>query len=228
MTDLFIGMAIRFAFGYTVSNQSRAEEVEMGKSARTASLKRETKEAGITVELNIDGNGVAEISTGVGMCDHMLDQLARHGRFDLRLNAKGDLHVDEHHTVEDVGVVLGQAFNQALGDRRGIVRMGQGIVPMDEALALVAVDLSGRGYAVVEASFANQYINELPTDLIKHFLEAFAIEGRFNLHARLLAGEIDHHKAEALFKALARALDVATQIDERLSGEIPSTKGIIS
>jgi len=152
----------------------------MSKSARTASLKRETKEAGITVELNIDGNGVAEISTGVGMCDHMLDQLARHGRFDLRLNAKGDLHVDEHHTVEDVGVVLGQAFNQALGDRRGIVRMGQAIVPMDEALALVAVDLSGRGYAVVEASFANQYINELPTDLIKHFLEAFAIEGRFN------------------------------------------------
>ncbi len=195
---------------------------------RTATVNRETRETRIAVELNVDGSGACEIHTGVGMFDHMLEQLAKHGRFDLKVEAKGDLHVDEHHTVEDVAIVLGQAFAKALGDRKGIVRMGHAIVPMDEALAMVAVDLSGRGYAVVEASFTKTYINELPTDLIKHLLESFAIEARLNLHVRLLAGENDHHKAEAIFKALARALDEATRIDERTRGHVPSTKGIIA
>ena len=195
---------------------------------REAVVNRSTKETRIVLELQIDGTGVSEISTGVGMFDHMLEQLAKHGRFDLKVRAEGDLHVDEHHTVEDVGIVLGQAFAMAMGERKGIVRMGHAIVPMDEALALVAVDLSGRGHAEIDVSFDKEYINELPTDLIKHVLGSFAIEGRFNLHARLLAGENDHHKAEALFKALALALDEATRIDERISGEVPSTKGSIS
>ena len=199
----------------------------MGKSERKAVINRETKEVKIALELDIDGSGVSEISTGIGMFDHMLEQLAKHGRFDLKIAASGDLHVDEHHTVEDVGIVLGQAFARALGDRKGIVRMAHAIVPMDEALAIAAVDLSGRGYAVVESSFEKEYLNDLPTDLIKHFFESFAIEGRFNLHMKLPAGDNDHHKAEALFKALARALDEATQIDKRIEGKVPSTKGVI-
>ncbi|NQT71242.1 MAG: imidazoleglycerol-phosphate dehydratase HisB [Chloroflexi bacterium] len=199
----------------------------MEQSGRIANINRETKETKITLELNIDGTGVCDIRTGVGMFDHMLEQLGKHGRFDLKVQAQGDLHIDEHHTVEDVGMVLGQAFAEALGERKGIVRMGHAVVPMDEALAMVAVDLSGRGYAKVEASFDKEYINELPTDLIKHVFESFAIEGRLNLHVRLLAGDNDHHKAEALFKALARALDDATRIDERIVGSIPSTKGVI-
>jgi len=199
----------------------------MEQSGRIATINRETKETKITLELNIDGTGVCEIKTGVGMFDHMLEQVAKHGRFDLKVQAQGDLHIDEHHTVEDVGMVLGQAFAEALGERKGIVRMGHAVVPMDESLAMVAVDLSGRGYAQVEASFDKEYINELPTDLVKHVFESFAIEGRLNLHARLLAGENDHHKAEALFKALARALDDATRIDERIAGSVPSTKGVI-
>ena len=201
--------------------------LNMGQSGRIATINRETKETKITLELGIDGTGVCDIRTGVGMFDHMLEQLGKHGRFDLKVQAQGDLHIDEHHTVEDVGLVLGQAFAEALGERKGIVRMGHAVVPMDEALAMVAVDLSGRGYAKVEASFDKEYINELPTDLIKHVFESFAIEGRLNLHARLLAGDNDHHKAEALFKALARALDDATRIDERIAGSIPSTKGVI-
>jgi len=199
----------------------------MKKTGRIVTLNRETKETKITLELNIDGSGASEIGTGVGMFDHLLEQLAKHGRFDLELRAKGDLQVDEHHTVEDAGVVLGQAFAQALGERKGIVRMAHAIVPMDKALALVAVDLSGRGHAKVEVSYDKEYINELPTELVGHFLESFAIEGRFNLHAQLLSGGNDHHKAEAIFKALARALDEATRIDERIAGEIPSTKGVI-
>lgn len=195
---------------------------------RTATITRKTRETRITLELNLDGKGLYEVSTGVGMFDHMIEQLAKHGRFDLKLRAEGDLHVDEHHTVEDAAIVLGQAFAKALGDRKGIVRMGHAIVPMDEALAMVAVDLSGRGHAVVEASFTKEYINELPTDLIKHVLGSFAFEGRFNLHVRLLAGENDHHKAEAIFKALARALDQATRLDERLGAQVPSTKDLIA
>ena len=199
----------------------------MSRPERRATIERETKETKIAIELNIDGTGTGDISTGVGMFDHMLEQIARHGRFDLKVQAAGDLHVDEHHTVEDVGVVLGQAFAEALGDRKGIVRMAQAIVPMDEALGLVAIDFSGRGRAVIEASFDKEYINEMPTDLVRHFLESLAIEGRFNLHAKLLAGDNDHHRAEALFKALARALDEATKIDGRIADRVPSTKGTI-
>jgi imidazoleglycerol-phosphate dehydratase len=194
---------------------------------RSAAITRETKETKIAIELNIDGTGKANIDTGIGMLNHLLEQLSRHGRFDIRIEAQGDLNVNEHHTVEDVAITLGKAFNEALGERRGIVRMGHSIVPMDEALAMVAVDLSGRGYAMVEASFSKEYIGELPTDLIGHFLSSFAIEARLNLHAKLLTGADDHHKAEAIFKALARALDDATRVDERISGEIPSTKGVI-
>lgn len=194
---------------------------------RTASVRRETRETKVAIELNIDGKGTSEISTGIGMLDHLLEQVARHGRFDIKIKAQGDLKVNEHHTVEDVAISLGKAFQEALGERRGIIRMGHAIVPMDEALALVAVDIGGRGYAKVEASFIKDYIGELPTGLIKHFLNSFALEARFNLHAKLLAGDDDHHKAEALFKALARALDRASEIDDRIAGEVPSTKGII-
>jgi imidazoleglycerol-phosphate dehydratase len=195
--------------------------------ARSATVKRETKETKVTIELDVDGKGISEISTGIGMLDHLLEQVARHGRFDLKIEAQGDLKVNEHHTVEDVAISLGKAFHQALGERRGIVRMGHAVVPMDDALALVAVDIGGRGYAQVDASFAKEYIGELPTGLISHFLRSFALEARLNLHAKLLAGEDDHHKAEALFKALGRALDDATEIDGRIAGEPPSTKGVI-
>lgn len=195
--------------------------------ARSATVKRETKETKVTIELDVDGQGISEISTGIGMLDHLLEQVARHGRFDLKVEAQGDLKVNEHHTVEDVAISLGKAFHEALGERWGIVRMGHAVVPMDDALALVAVDIGGRGSAKVDASFAKERIGELPTGLISHFLQSFALEARLNLHAKLLAGEDDHHKAEALFKALGRALDDATEIDGRIAGEPPSTKGVI-
>jgi imidazoleglycerol-phosphate dehydratase len=194
---------------------------------RTAVITRETRETKVAVELNIDGRGISEIETGIGMLNHLLEQLARHGRFDIKITAQGDLKVNEHHTVEDVAISLGKAFNEALGEKKGIIRMGHAIVPMDDALALVAVDIGGRSYADVKASFTKEYIGELPTGLISHFLRSFAIEARLDLHARLLSGDDDHHKAEAIFKALARALDNASKIDDRISGEIPSTKGVI-
>jgi imidazoleglycerol-phosphate dehydratase len=195
--------------------------------ARIATVKRKTKETKVAIEINVDGKGISEISTGIGMLDHLLEQVARHGRFDIKIEAQGDLEVNEHHTVEDVAISLGKALHEALGERQGIVRMGHAVVPMDDALALVAVDIGGRGYAKIDAPFAREYIGGLPTGLIKHFLESFAIEARLNLYARLLAGEDDHHKAEALFKALGRALDDATEIDDRIAGEVPSTKEVI-
>jgi imidazoleglycerol-phosphate dehydratase len=198
------------------------------KSSRTAIISRKTGETDIQISLNLDGSGQADIATGVGFLDHMLHALARHARFDLKVRAIGDLHIDEHHTVEDVGIVLGRALAEALGDRKSIVRMGHAIVPMDEALALVAVDLSGRGYFVFDGAFSTDRIGQLGTSLIPHFLESLAHEGRLNLHARLLSGVDDHHRAEALFKALARALDMAVQRDERLAGQIPSTKGTLT
>jgi imidazoleglycerol-phosphate dehydratase len=196
-------------------------------SLRTATIRRETRETQIEITLNLDGHGDAQIDTGIGFLDHMLQALARHARFDLSVRAKGDLFIDEHHTVEDVGIVLGQALGKALDDRAGIVRMGHAIVPMDEALALVAVDIGGRGYFVFDGSFETPRIGQVGTSLIPHFLESFAMEARMNLHARLLAGRDDHHRAEALFKALARALHQATRIDPTLAGEVPSTKGTI-
>ncbi|HMR64801.1 MAG TPA: imidazoleglycerol-phosphate dehydratase HisB [Anaerolineae bacterium] len=196
--------------------------------ARTATVSRRTGETDIEIMLNLDGAGRAEVQTGVGFLDHMLHALARHARFDLKVQATGDLHIDEHHTVEDVGIVLGRALAQALGDRKGITRMGHAIVPMDEALALVAVDFGGRGYFVFDGQFSTERIGQVGTTLIPHFFESLAHEGKLNLHARLLAGVDDHHRAEALFKALARALDMAVRIDDRLLGRVPSTKGTLT
>ncbi len=193
---------------------------------RKARVKRETKETNISVDLDLEGRGDARIETGIGMLDHLLAQIAKHGILDIMLNAKGDLSTDEHHTVEDVGLTLGQAFDQALGERVGIVRMADALVPLDEALVSVAVDLSGRGYAVVDAAWTGERVGELPTDLIGHLLWSFASEAKLTLHARVLAGVNDHHKAEALFKALGRALGAATRLEPR-AASAPSTKGTL-
>jgi len=191
---------------------------------RLSVIKRETGETNISLELNVDGSGKCEVSTGIRMFDHLLAQLARHGIFDIKISATGD---DQHHLVEDVAICLGKAFGEALGEKRGIIRMANSLVPMDDALAMVVVDISGRGYSVLEMPFSDNDMFGFPTDLIRHFLESFAIEGRLNLHAKILYGINDHHKAEALFKALGRALDTATRIDERISGELPSTKELL-
>lgn len=195
---------------------------------RRASIGRQTGETRVTAEVIIDGSGERDIHTGVGFLDHMIDQLAKHGLFDIRVAAEGDLGIDEHHTVEDVAIVLGRAFNEALGERRGIVRMGSALVPMDEALAQVAVDISGRGYAVTNLEFSQQWIGDMSSSLISHFIQSFALESRVTVHASILAGTNDHHRAEAVFKALGRALDEATRIDVRRMEEVPSTKGTIS
>lgn len=194
---------------------------------RKATVSRETGETKVKVELLIDGKGKCKANTGIGMLDHLLAQIARHGLFDIGVEATGDLKVGHHHILEDVAICLGQAFDKALGQRRGIVRMGYAVVPMDEALSLVALDISGRGYAVVEVALEGRDISGLDTDLIRHFLVTFATESKINLHARLLSKGNDHHKVEALFKALGRALDIATMIDSRLGSDIPSTKGTI-
>ncbi len=191
---------------------------------RLAIVKRKTKETNISLELNIDGSGKCEANTGISMFDHFLEQVARHGVFDIKLSATGD---DQHHLVEDVAICLGKALGEALGEKRGIVRMANATVPMDDALAMVAVDISGRGYTVLELPFNDNDMAGFPTDLVRHFLESFATEARLNLHAKVVYGVNDHHKAEALFKALGRALDMATRIDERISGELPSTKELL-
>ena len=191
---------------------------------REAVIKRETKETNISLELDIDGGGNYEMVTGIRMFDHLLAQLAKHGIFDMKVSATGD---DQHHLVEDVAICLGRAMAEALGSRRGIVRMADASVPMDDALAMVAVDISGRGYTMLEMPFSDNDMTGFPTDLIRHFLEAFASEAKINLHARILYGTNDHHKAEALFKALGKAMSVATRIDERISGELPTTKDLL-
>ncbi len=194
---------------------------------RTATIQRTTSETNIQLSLNLDGAGQAAIATGVGFLDHILRHVAVHGLFDLDVRATGDLEIDPHHTVEDVAIVLGHAFDQALGDRQGIVRMGSAYVPMDDALAFVAVDLSGRPYVVTQVDWHTPLIGALPTTLIPHFLESFAFNARMNLHARVEYGRDDHHQAEALFKALGRALDAATTVDARRTNMIPSTKGTL-
>lgn len=194
---------------------------------RTAEISRQTNETQITIKLELDGTGKHDISTGIGFLDHMLTHLAVHGLFDLTIHAKGDLEVDTHHTVEDVALALGQAFDKGLADRKGIFRMGDCFVPMDETLAHVAIDLSGRPYSVIQAEWYTPYVGNIPTTLFAHFFESFAITARCNLHARVLYGRDDHHQAEALFKAWARALDSATQMDPRRAGAIPSTKGTL-
>ena len=191
---------------------------------RSSVIKRKTKETNISLELNIDGSGRWEITTGIKIFDHLLSQMAQHGVFDIKLSATGN---DQHHLAEDVAICLGKAFGEALGEKRGIIRMADAVVPMDDALAEVALDISGRGYTVLELPFSDNDMFGFPTDLIRHFLESFAIEARLNLHAKVAYGTNDHHKAEALFKALGRALDTATRIDERLSGELPSTKDLL-
>ncbi|MGD8793678.1 MAG: imidazoleglycerol-phosphate dehydratase HisB [Anaerolineae bacterium] len=176
--------------------------------------------------MDLDGRGRCRAETGLGFFDHMLAQVAAHGLFDLEVEARGDLEVDGHHTVEDVAISLGQALDQALGDRRGLARMGQAYAPLDEALARVVVDLSGRPYAVVDARFDAARIGALEADLVIHFFETLAVHGRLALHARVLYGRNDHHRAEALFKALGRALDAASRLDPRRQG-VPSTKGVL-
>ncbi|MCS7003237.1 MAG: imidazoleglycerol-phosphate dehydratase HisB [Dehalococcoidia bacterium] len=190
---------------------------------RVASIERSTAETSVKVTLDLDG-GPSEIDTGIGFFDHMLTHLARHGGFGLQIHAQGDLRVDEHHTIEDVAIVLGQAFDRALGDKRGIRRMGHAIVPMDETLALVAVDWGGRGKSVIDVPFVSERIGAMPTQMIGHFLDTFAVEARFNLHARLIVAGNDHHRAEAVFKALARALSDSVTMDPRRGGTLPSTK----
>jgi len=194
---------------------------------RTASLSRKTDETDIRIELNLDGSGQHDIDTGIGFLDHMLTHIAVHGLFDLSVRATGDLHIDAHHTVEDVALVLGSAFDQALGDRKGIFRMASFYAPMDETLAFVALDFSGRPYAVIDAEWGSVPVGQIPTSLFPHFFESFAVTARCNLHARVLYGRDDHHKAEALFKALARALDAATMLDERRTN-VASTKGTLT
>lgn len=196
---------------------------------RKASVTRETRETKVSVELVLDGTGQYQVSTGNGFFDHLLSQLSRHSLMDLTVQATGDAEqTGWHHTVEDVSIAVGRALNEAIGEGRGIVRMGHALVPFDETLAQVAVDLSGRAYAVVETAIYGELVESLPSDLIRHSLESIAMEGKFNLHARILAGQNSHHKAEALFKAFARALKDAISIDPRQGGEVPSTKGTIS
>ncbi len=191
---------------------------------RIATVERNTKETQVRVGLNLDGAGIADITTGVAMLDHLLSHVAVHGLFDIEVRATGDVAIDPHHTVEDVAIVLGMAMQRALGDKRGIVRMGHSYVPMDETLALVAVDLSGRAYSVVAAEFTAPMLGAMPASLVEHFLETLATHAQMNLHARVLYGRDDHHKAEALFKALGRALSMAVALDARREG-VPSTKG---
>ena len=193
---------------------------------RNATVTRETGETSILVELELDGSGQASVETGVGMLDHMLHQLARHGGFDLTVRATGDLHVDAHHTSEDVAIAVGRALNEALGERRGIARFADRTVPLDEALIQVALDLSGRPYAVIDLDFPAPMIGGLPSSMAKHVLETIAFEGRLALHVRQLAGENEHHILEATFKALARCLRDAVRVVEEAGA--PSTKGTLS
>lgn len=194
--------------------------------SRTATVERKTKETKVRVTLNLDGTGMADIATGVPMLDHLLSHVAVHGLFDLEIRATGDLQIDAHHTVEDVAIVLGDALDRALGDKRGIVRMGHAYAPMDEALAFVAIDLSGRAYAVMDVEFSVPMIGAMPSSLVVHFFETLATHAKMNLHAKVLYGRDDHHKAEALFKAFGRALAMATATDPRRVG-VASTKGIL-
>jgi imidazoleglycerol-phosphate dehydratase len=192
--------------------------------ARKSTLKRETQETSVGLELNLDGTGQWEICTGIRMFDHLLSQLAQHGKFDLKCAANG---TDLHHVIEDVAICLGKALGEALGDKRGIVRMANALVPMDDVLVMVALDLGGRAYTVLNLPFSDNDMAGFPSDLIRHFLESLAAEARMNIHADIRYGTNDHHKAEALFKALGRALDSATRLDSRLGDGLPSTKDLL-
>jgi imidazoleglycerol-phosphate dehydratase len=192
---------------------------------RKARIERKTKETGIAAEVNLDGTGTYAISTGVGFFDHMLEQLSRHSRIDISLTAKGDLHVDGHHTVEDCGIALGQAVAKALGDKRGIARYAHAYLPMDETLTRTSLDISGRPYLVWRVAFRAQKTGDMDTELFREFFQAFAQNAGITLHIELLYGENAHHIAESCFKGLARALGQAVAISEKAKDEIPSTKG---
>jgi imidazoleglycerol-phosphate dehydratase len=194
---------------------------------RKATVKRATKETDIEVAVDLDGTGASAISTGVGFLDHMLDLLARHSRIDLSVSAKGDLHIDQHHTTEDVGIALGQAVRQALGDMRGITRYADALLPMDETLTRVAIDISGRPFLVFKVEFARAKIGNFDTQLVQEWFQAFAMNAGVTLHVQTLYGSNDHHIAESCFKGLARTLRAAVAVDPRAAGEIPSTKGAL-
>ncbi|HEY5378234.1 MAG TPA: imidazoleglycerol-phosphate dehydratase HisB [Pseudolabrys sp.] len=192
---------------------------------RTAAIKRKTKETDVEVEVDLDGKGLSQIATGIGFLDHMLDLLARHSRIDITVKAKGDLHIDFHHTAEDTGIALGQAVKQALGDMKGIARYADVHVPMDEALTRVAIDISGRPFLVFKAEFVRDKVGQFDTELVQEWFQAFAMNAGITLHAECLYGANDHHIAESCFKGLARALRAAIAIDPRAKDEVPSTKG---
>jgi imidazoleglycerol-phosphate dehydratase len=192
---------------------------------RKASVKRTTKETDIEVAVDLDGTGASSIATGIGFLDHMLDLLVRHSRIDLNVKAKGDLHVDQHHTTEDVGIALGQAVKKALGDMKGITRYADVHVPMDEALTRVVIDISGRPFLVFQVDFVRAKIGAFDTALVQEWFQAFAVNSAMTLHVATLYGTNDHHVAESCFKGLARALRAAVAIDQRAANEIPSTKG---
>ncbi|HEX9314906.1 MAG TPA: imidazoleglycerol-phosphate dehydratase HisB [Actinomycetota bacterium] len=196
-------------------------------AARTGEVDRTTKETAIRVRVDLDGTGVAKVATGVGFFDHMLEQLGRHSLIDLTIDAEGDLHVDSHHTVEDVGIALGTALTRALGDKRGIRRYGWAAVPMEEALVLVALDLSGRPFLAFDAPVPTERIGTYDPDLTEEFFMALTRSGGITLHVRLLSGRNSHHIVEGVFKAVARALRIAVEVDPRGGDEVPSTKGIL-
>jgi imidazoleglycerol-phosphate dehydratase len=198
-----------------------------GHGGRRAEVVRTTRETDIRLALGLDGRGRGDIETGVPFLDHMLQQVARHGLFDLEVRAKGDTHIDDHHVVEDTAICLGQALVEALGDRRGIRRYGSCTLPMIETLTTVALDLSGRGHFVYRVKFPGERIGTFPTELVEEFFRAFADKGGVELHVNLHYGANQHHMAESIFKAFARALDEATQVDPRLAGELPTTKGLL-
>jgi len=204
-----------------VANASSENPVER---PRTARVERKTAETQVSVDLNVDGTGRAQISTGIGFYDHMLTAFARHGRFDLTIEATGDLHIDQHHTMEDIALVIGQAVDEALAGREGITRMGDALVPLDEALVQCVIDISGRPFAAVSLDFIGEMMGDAPTQMVGHVLRSFATTAKITLHVRQLAGANDHHIAEATMKALGRALDAATRIDSRIAGQVPSTK----
>mgnify|MGYP001350529663 FL=1 len=192
---------------------------------RIAKVSRKTKETDISVEINIDGNGKSNLDTGIGFLDHMLEQISRHGLFDLKIKAKGDLHIDAHHTVEDIGITLGQAFDKAIGNKLGIRRYGHSYVPLDEALSRVVLDISGRPGLELTAEFTRSKIGEFDVDLIHEFFQGFINHANVTLHIENLKGENAHHQAETIFKAFGRALRVAVELDEKIKGVTPSTKG---
>ncbi|WP_417518988.1 imidazoleglycerol-phosphate dehydratase HisB [Minwuia sp.] len=194
---------------------------------RTASYERRTKETEIEVELNLDGGGNYDVSTGVGFLDHMLEQLSRHSLIDLKVRAKGDTHIDFHHVTEDVGIAIGTAFSEALGDRAGITRYGSALIPMDETLTRVALDISNRPYLIWKVAFSRPKLGDFDTELFKEWFQAFAQAGGITLHVETLYGENNHHIAESSFKALARALRQGLEIDPRKSDAVPSTKGVL-